>query len=427
MVSLNNLNDHQNHLLTQLSYQSHRLTEYEGLTLSQIYASLKESEKKSAFGKRLKEMIDVDLGTLVIKDTGNDSQTGFGAVAFKDYEGNTGISFRGTDGISTESVNDWLDNATSMVSGTSVQSSQAEAFYDKNKDLDGKNYLYGHSKGGQLSQSVYVNNYDEIKGIHLLNPQPLNPYSLTADQIAAMQSKKMDIVVVEGDYVWFLGTLPSYWNIRVMDNTGGSNAHTYSSDRYSNGNINPGKMPLWEYVAYFGISSLTTGIQIGGSTIGFVYNCVVRVIDFAREDMWPEIKSFIETTSNWIAEKKRELKEFGAKLSSFLTTVSNGAKDWFNKTFNAGYRYSSVNTYVRVNTDTLRHYANRLYKVNRRIADLDRRMDSLYTKVGLFDLWDLLQADALTGYSWRLTRCINYLNDTANEFDSAERSIASQL
>ena len=87
MVSLNNLNDHQNHLLTQLSYQSHRLTEYEGLTLSQIYASLKESEKKSAFGKRLKEMIDVDLGTLVIKDTGNDSQTGFGAVAFKDYEG----------------------------------------------------------------------------------------------------------------------------------------------------------------------------------------------------------------------------------------------------------------------------------------------------------------------------------------------------
>ena len=57
----------------------------------------------------------------------------------------------------------------------------------------------------------------------------------------------------------------------------------------------------------------------------------------------------------------------------------------------------------------------------------NRRMDALYTKVGLFDLWDLLQADALTGYSWRLSRCINYLNDTANEFDSAERSISSQL
>ena len=33
----------------------------------------------------------------------------------------------------------------------------------------------------------------------------------------------------------------------------------------------------------------------------------------------------------------------------------------------------------------------------------------------------------LCKYSWRLSRCINYLNDTANEFDSAERSISSQL
>lgn len=429
MVTLNSLNDHQNHLLTQLSYQSHRLTEYEGLTLSQIYASLKESDKNSAFGKRLKEMIDVDLGTLVIKDTGNDYQTGFGAVAFEDHKGNTGISFRGTDGISAESINDWADNVTSMVSGTSVQSSQAEAFYDRNKDKNGNNYLYGHSKGGQLSESVYVNNYDEIKGVHLLNPQPLNPYSLTPDQLAAIQSKKVDIVIVEGDYVWFLGTIPSYWNIRVVENTGGTlgSAHTYSSSRYTNGNINPGKMPLWEYAAYFGISSLTQSIQIGGSTIGFVYNCVVRVIDYAKEDLWPQVDRFIEDVANWVSEKKRDLKDFGAQLSRFLQTVGNGAKDWFSKVFNAGYRYASANSYVKVNTATLRHHANRLYNVNRRIANLDRRMDALYTKVGLFDIWDLLQADALTGYSWRLSRCINYLNDTANEFEAVERSISSQV
>ena len=91
------------------------------------------------------------------------------------------------------------------------------------------------------------------------------------------------------------------------------------------------------------------------------------------------------------------------------------------------YRYASANSYVKVNTATLRHHANRLYNVNRRIANLDRRMDALYTKVGLFDIWDLLQADALTGYSWRLSRCINYLNDTANEFEAVERSISSQV
>lgn len=430
MVSLNSLNDQQNHLLTQLSYQSHRLSEYEGLTLSQVYGSLKASDQESAFGQRLKEMIDADLGTLIIKDTGNDNETGFGAVAFEDHNGNTGISFRGTDGLpSAESANDWIDNVTSMISGTSVQSAQAEAFYDKNKNAAGNNYLYGHSKGGQLSESVYVNNYDEIQGVHLLNPQPLNPYSLTPEQIAAMQSSKMDIVVVEGDYVWFLGTLPSYWNIRVVENTGGTpgSAHTFSSLRYTNGNINPGQMPLWEYVAYFGISSLTTGIQIGGSTIGFAYNCVVRVIDFAKEDLWPEIKSFIDTTSRWVSEKYRELKDIEAQLSSFLTTVVNGANEWFSRNFNSGYRAATDDPAIRVDTAKLRAYAERLGKVNKRLAILDGRMDDLYFKVGLRDLFNLIQADLLTGSSWRITNCAKYLDETANDFDGTERNVVGQF
>lgn len=113
--------------------------------------------------------------------------------------------------------------------------------------------------------------------------------------------------------------------------------------------------------------------------------------------------------------------------TSFCKQVANGVKAFLDKHFNQGYKYASGNTYIKVDTGLLRSYADRLAKANNRITKLDRRMDSLYTKVGLFDLWDLLQADALTGYSWRLSRCINYLNDTANEFDSAERSISSQL
>ena len=115
------------------------------------------------------------------------------------------------------------------------------------------------------------------------------------------------------------------------------------------------------------------------------------------------------------------------ELVSAITTFAQKANDWFNKNFNAGYRYASNNTYIRVNTNTLRSYADRLYKVNQRIIKLDRRLDQLYTKVGLFDLWNLLQADLRTGYSWRLNRCTNYLNDTAYEFEEAERSISSQI
>lgn len=133
-------------------------------------------------------------------------------------------------------------------------------------------------------------------------------------------------------------------------------------------------------------------------------------------------------------EVRRKLESFGKKAAEYgkkfvnaISTFASKAQEWFNKKFNSGYQYASANTYVKVNTSSLRGYADRLYKVNQRITNLDRRMDDLYTKVGLFDLWDLLQADVLTGYSWRLSRCISYLNDTATEFESVERSIASQL
>lgn len=146
------------------------------------------------------------------------------------------------------------------------------------------------------------------------------------------------------------------------------------------------------------------------------------------------IGSVVGGMMNFAEEVAKKLESFGKKASDYakkfvnaVTTYASKAKEWFNKTFNSGYQYASSNTYIRVNTTTLRNHANRLYKVNQRIAKLDRRMDSLYTKVGLFDLWDLLQADALTGYSWRLSRCIDYLNETANEFDSVERSISSQV
>lgn len=116
-----------------------------------------------------------------------------------------------------------------------------------------------------------------------------------------------------------------------------------------------------------------------------------------------------------------------AVATSFCKRVSNAVKTFLDKYFNQGYKYASENSYIKVDTAALRRYADRLVKVNNRIAKLDRRMDSLYKEVGLLDIWNLLQADLLTGYSWRLHRCINYLNDTASDFESVERSLANQV
>lgn len=119
--------------------------------------------------------------------------------------------------------------------------------------------------------------------------------------------------------------------------------------------------------------------------------------------------------------------EYAKKFVDAITTFANKTKEWFNKNFNKGYQYATTNSYINVNTNALIKYADRLRSVNQRIVSLDRRMDGLYTKVGLLGLWDLMQADALTGYSWRISRCINYLSDTAYEFEATERSIFSQL
>ncbi len=81
---------------------------------------------------------------------------------------------------------------------------------------------------------------------------------------------------------------------------------------------------------------------------------------------------------------------------------------------------------IVVDTYKLNQYAQRIATVNSRISRLDRRLDSLYWRVGLQGLWNLMQADALTCYSWRLVRCQSYLEQTAADFESVEKVLLGQ-
>lgn len=81
---------------------------------------------------------------------------------------------------------------------------------------------------------------------------------------------------------------------------------------------------------------------------------------------------------------------------------------------------------IVVNTYKLKQYAQRLENINGRIVRLDVCLDALYTKVGLLGLWNLIQADALIGYSWRIMRCKEYLQETASDFETAEQLLLGQ-
>lgn len=120
-------------------------------------------------------------------------------------------------------------------------------------------------------------------------------------------------------------------------------------------------------------------------------------------------------------------KEFGKKFVAAIDTFSNNVNEWFNQNFNSGYKTASSDPMIKVHTAKLRAYAGRLIAVNNRLVSVDRRMDELYLKVGLRDLFNLIQADLLTGSNWRVTNCAKYLDETANDFDAVERNVAGQF
>ena len=431
MSSLSNLSDKQNHLLTQLSYQSHILQDkYNGQSLNDIYKKLSSIYgKNNAEVKKFKRYIYGGLGDIVIKDVGNDKVTGFGAIAFEDSNGNIGISYRGTDGISKESINDWIGNVSALATGTSMQTAQAEAFYQKNRGKNDNNYLYGHSKGGNLAQSVFVNHYDEINKMHNLNPQPINPYGLTPDQKIALNSDKVDIVVTEGDYVWFLGAIGySLDKIRVMDNSAGSNAHTYDGRRYDkNGNIVPGKQPILEYASYGVISLLLNGIQKAGATIQHIYNIAVRVIDFVENDVIPMAMSLINKVVNGIRDLGQKFAKFADSIEQFFNDIVKNISTWIFE-HSKGYKYASANPNISINTTTMVNYASQLRSLSKRSKKLDGDMNSLYWHLGIewdtiANLGKLLKSGIVLDFAFRLDKCANYLTDTANEFDSVEREL----
>ncbi len=81
---------------------------------------------------------------------------------------------------------------------------------------------------------------------------------------------------------------------------------------------------------------------------------------------------------------------------------------------------------VIVDTYKLNQYAQRISKVQSRVTKLDNRMDRLYFKVGLQGLFDLMEADALVGFNFKLLFCQSYLSTTADKYEQLEKHLREQ-
>ncbi len=150
----------------------------------------------------------------------------------------------------------------------------------------------------------------------------------------------------------------------------------------------------------------------------FAVAATILVIDAKILDAFIDIARTIETIKQKVIEgfiniRNMVISSIDKIISKLISFIASGR--------------GAAGSQISVDTYKLSTYAQRISAVNRRITALDHRLDSLYGRVGLRDLWNLLQADILTGYSWRLTRCTSYLNETAYSFNKLENELAAKI
>lgn len=230
MVCLNTLTEYQKSLLTRLSYLNIDYIKY--LDAKEFMGKIRLSDLRilisdpdelyigSLHMPRLKKMVthidtttvefiekieEAGLGDLEIVDYIDED--GFNAVCFKDEEGNKGFSFRGTDLKTFSSfATDGLADLEAFLTNTTKQIAQADALFSKYKNPLGHNFLYGHSLGGFLAESVYLKNYEDIENTFVVNPFHINSELIdTEEELDAFNNPdKFYCFVIGGDYVSFI-------------------------------------------------------------------------------------------------------------------------------------------------------------------------------------------------------------------------------
>ncbi|OCA87673.1 hypothetical protein A8F94_07405 [Bacillus sp. FJAT-27225] len=187
-----------------------------------------------------------------------------------------------------------------------------------------------------------------------------------------------------------------------------------------------GPVALVSAVAVLAAKLLGAVLTFVASVIVFEYlsdmvEAVYGFIDYLVTDFVPAMISQIADAVG------KAFQWAGAQINEFMTTMAGafrGLMDGLRSLFSSGRAVATP--YIEVNTYKLRQYASRLDQVRARIRDLDGAMNSLYLTAGLLDILSILRANSLPG-SYKMNQCINYLEETAEAFERAERNIMNAI
>lgn len=388
-------------ILSQCAYYKHP----DGAEQQSLYEFLKNNKKKleNSLGEEYTDSINQlmkkvkDKPYTIVKSMNDKHGSGFAAFAIKDPQNEVTVACRGTEGFSLDydSKKDvYADGQLAYTLQTNQQAKMQEFMEELQKDNYDGYYFTGHSLGGNLAMygAICLKDPDKLKGVMTFNAPGFNS--------AFLQLHRIRIKQIEDRFT-------NYQNER---------------DCVSESFEVPGKVVVLECKGLDFLNIL--GINAHGLNYFVIKKGEFKKNHTGRKDT---------TVVGWLLDNFTKISDGfmgvilpGIAIYDFFVWSYKKAKEYI-KSLSTGYKYASANPQIIIDTYKLRAYAQKLQSINRRINTLDRRLDSLYTKVGLLDLWNLIQADVLTGYSWRLNRCASYLYDTASSFENVESMLTNNL
>ena len=148
-------------------------------------------------------------------------------------------------------------------------------------------------------------------------------------------------------------------------------------------------------------------------------NYIMNMID-AVEQIIDKAKELCTGAGAWMEDALRELAAVVNNIRELLYTSSSG------------YRYAAENPYLEINTTSMREYAATLSALSTRAKNLDSSMNSLYRNLGIdwssiSNLAALLKAEIVLDFANRLDKCVEYMNQTATDFENVENELVGSL
>jgi hypothetical protein len=474
-MSVTSLTPQEKDLLISVSYldlpSRTRVSENSQLSLNDFLSELSNSERKEQADRyvRLTTYLDEHPNSTLHdmklyayqnhnpngdNNSRGSSDSGFVGYAFT-FEGHQEeavVLYRGSEqGSLPDFWADWGSNAASAVGFEITQQEEANKFYQdfvKDKRL-GDKLLISHSKGGNVNAYTNLHNPDD-KNLtsYILNGQPLAWWSL--DDVddpkkALSNTDRFQFVATVGDAVHKLGDTPyDTRRIGIIPKWGDPIwAHSELSIAYDDGNhIKPiiEERNLLSDISDIGHIVGNIGVLIGQKVVSLgkkavkagyeilvsVRDAALNAIHKAKQGLEAAAHRIIDGTIRFVSGVRHVGEQIKKEINSLLVKVKNKINLIVAKIgghFGASFPVEPI---IKVNLQRVDYYIQRLQAIKRKTADFNQRIDSLYWEVGISGFDNVVKADILTSFNFRINQNISYLTTVASLIERTESRLAAK-